>query len=112
MSTFSCRFVGGHCYLFSSSLLCRSVYVKFFVRSTFLIPLVCGHYVLFSYITVCKCVSDGVMNVKFLLTPSVLGRVFILFCSFVDFCTALGTPVGIKIVKTLVINLLTFIDPF
>ena len=46
-----------------------------------------------------------------LLTPSVLGRTFIFTLTFIcRFYTASETPVGIEIVQTLVINLLTSID--
>ena len=43
---------------------------------------------------------------------SVLGRIFIFTLTFIcRFYTASETPVGIEIVQTLVINLLTSIDP-
>ena len=47
------------------------------------------------------------------LTPSVLGHIFIFILFIVcRFYTASETHVGIEIVQTLAINLVTSIDPF
>ena len=45
------------------------------------------------------------------LNPSVLGHVIFILLNTCQFCTASETHVGIEVVQTLAINLLTSIDP-